>query len=217
MMRLFIQTSSGEYDVAVASDTEVLATSRGLVPTTRSRDVAEHLRHSLEAADCDICDIGSIAADVGPGGLAATRSGVAFANGLAYSLSCPVVGVGFFDLLHADLLSAGVDGRILCVRLGPAGQLFWSEYYDDVRGPLRICDAGQFRSYVASQSSKVTVAGNTRILGETLDGLPVDIIPKNHASMSSFFKAGAGSQYDAESVSIIRPLSEVESVAGVRA
>ena len=69
----------------------------------------------LEAEGQTKRQLTGIAANIGPGGLSATRAGVAFANAFAFGLGVPVAGVAHLDLLGREAARRGI-GTVLCVK-----------------------------------------------------------------------------------------------------
>jgi len=116
---LGIETSSVTYGVAVAVDGEVVAHR-----TLRRDDPAFTGLSDLVATVVD--DFGSVdavAVDIGPGNLASVRSGVAYANGLAFSLGKPILVASSLDLLALEA-AMQADGPVLCLRDAGSGRVY---------------------------------------------------------------------------------------------
>jgi tRNA A37 threonylcarbamoyladenosine modification protein TsaB len=77
--------------------------------------------------------IGRICVDLGPGNLGSVRAGVAYANGLGFSLDIPVIGV---DSLRLLALTAG-DPPVLCVRKSASGHVYAGLFMPDGRAVYR--------------------------------------------------------------------------------
>lgn len=60
-------------------------------------------------------DLTCVVANIGPGGLSATRAGVTFANAFAFGLGLPLAAVGYLDLLAREAAYRGL-GPALCVK-----------------------------------------------------------------------------------------------------
>jgi len=68
----------------------------------------------------DFAGLDAIAVDIGPGNLASVRSGVAYANGLAFSLGVPILVASSLELLAME---AG-DEPALCLRDAGSGRVY---------------------------------------------------------------------------------------------
>lgn len=113
---LGIETSSVAYGVAVSVDGTVVAQR-----TLRRDDPAfSGLADLVAAVVDDFSTIDAVAVDIGPGNLASVRSGVAYANGLAFSLGVPILVASSLELLA---LEAG-DGPALCLRDAGSGRVY---------------------------------------------------------------------------------------------
>jgi tRNA threonylcarbamoyladenosine biosynthesis protein TsaB len=116
---LAIETSSVTYGVAVGVDGEVVAqrTLRRDDPTfTGLADLVADTIQSFGAVD-------AVAVDIGPGNLASVRSGVAYANGLAFSLGKPILVASSLDLLALEAASQA-DNPTLCLRDAGSGRVY---------------------------------------------------------------------------------------------
>lgn len=133
-MRLGLDTTSGILHVALV-DGEGAWTAREVL--LKGHGTAERLVPALEAllaqAGASPQALSGVAACVGPGGFAALRVGVAFAEGLALT-GLPTWGFTAFELRARALREAGVAGDVALVLDGQRGDAFlqvWSE-----AGPL---------------------------------------------------------------------------------
>ncbi|SRR5574344_292794 len=88
---LAISTSAGQFAVILGDeDKNILYNS---TKTSQSQELDDLLKAGLEKIGRVAQDISEIIIDVGPGGTSRVRTGIAFANALAYSLNiavCPV-------------------------------------------------------------------------------------------------------------------------------
>jgi tRNA threonylcarbamoyladenosine biosynthesis protein TsaB len=113
---LAIETSSVAYGVAIAIDDTVVAQR-----TLRRDDAAfTGLADLVASVVPDFATIDAVAVDIGPGNLASVRSGVAYANGLAFSLGVPVLVASSLALLAME---AG-DEPALCLRDAGSGRVY---------------------------------------------------------------------------------------------
>lgn len=130
MICLGIESSCDETSLALVRDGELIGHTLasqacvhsvfgGVVPELAGR---EHYRHIgplfdelLEKADIEAWEIDCIAVARGPGLLGSLLVGVSFAKALALGLGRPLLGVNH---LHAHLLAAGLDGKLVYPGLG---------------------------------------------------------------------------------------------------
>jgi tRNA threonylcarbamoyladenosine biosynthesis protein TsaB len=121
---LAVETSSISYGVAV---------SGGPSRTLRRDDPSfTGLADLVASLGVDVAGLDAVAVDVGPGNLASVRSGVAYANGLAFALQKPIFPASSLELLALE--AGGAD--VLCLR--DAGQRHVYAWFDGVlrHGPL---------------------------------------------------------------------------------
>jgi tRNA threonylcarbamoyladenosine biosynthesis protein TsaB len=105
---LALETSSISYGAAV---------SGGASRTLRRDDPSfTGLADLVASLDVDVAALDAVAVDIGPGNLASVRSGVAYANGLAFALRKPIFAASSLELLALE--AGGPDA--LCLR--DAGQ-----------------------------------------------------------------------------------------------
>lgn len=117
---LAVETSSISYGVAVSdgsTTTGVLVRRRDEPGFAGLGAVAVEL---LDSLGLGFTDLRLLAVDVGPGNLGSVRAGVAYVNGLAFSLDVPVVSA---DAL--TLLASALDGEpVLALRNAGGGLVF---------------------------------------------------------------------------------------------
>ncbi len=164
---LALETSSRRPGIALARGGEMLYDSDMLSHIDGDGfDLASLVVSALATAGVAARDIGRVAVDIGPGGLNAVRSGVAFANGLAHALGVPIAPVTSFEIMgervrretglpvisvrgtNAALLLVGLyDGRMLRRTLsGPLAEV--ARELAELRGRFAI--AGRFRAELAA-------------------------------------------------------------------
>ncbi|HEV7654546.1 MAG TPA: tRNA (adenosine(37)-N6)-threonylcarbamoyltransferase complex dimerization subunit type 1 TsaB [Mycobacteriales bacterium] len=121
MLTLALETSTATFAAALATDDEVVAVRalEGVPP--QQRDLPGLVAGLLAEAGRGFADLGRIAVDVGPGNLAAVRTGVAYGNGLAFALG---IGVATADSLELMAAQAGPAVPVLCLRNAGAGRAY---------------------------------------------------------------------------------------------
>jgi tRNA threonylcarbamoyladenosine biosynthesis protein TsaB len=96
---LCIETSVTPYGVVLASKGEVVYNSLTVAVVNQDKDVAAIVQEAFWSTGLKPARLTKIAINCGPGGTSSIRTGVAFANSLAYSLNIPVAGFNTFELL----------------------------------------------------------------------------------------------------------------------
>jgi tRNA threonylcarbamoyl adenosine modification protein YeaZ len=103
-LTLIIDTSSRCANIAFANDKNIIFDTSEDFDLLKSRDVSTVVENGLKVINKTPSDINSIAVNIGPGGLNAIRSGVSFANALAFSLNIPVCPFTSFELMGSEVL-----------------------------------------------------------------------------------------------------------------
>jgi len=96
MLTVGISTSSGQFALVIGEDNKILFDSSEYPELNRELDdfLSTGLNHCKRAAN----EISHLIVDIGPGGTSRVRTGIAFANALAYSLQIPVYPVSSMEL-----------------------------------------------------------------------------------------------------------------------
>lgn len=133
-MRLGLDTTSSWLHLALVGPQGVHTHREALL---KGQGTSEVLVPALDAllarAGATAADLTGVAACVGPGGFAALRVGVAFAEGLALT-GLPTWGFTAFELRARALREAGVTGPVALVLDGQRGDAFLQTWGDT--GPL---------------------------------------------------------------------------------
>jgi len=101
MLTLGISTSTPRFSFVLGRGTEVLYNTDNY-EIDDPKDIGLLFQNALEAVGEPVSNIGKILVDNGPGGTSRVRTGVAFANSIAYSLGIPVY-------TASSLVVAGLD------------------------------------------------------------------------------------------------------------
>jgi tRNA threonylcarbamoyl adenosine modification protein YeaZ len=167
-LSLSIETSTATFAAALAADGEIVAV-RALegVPPAR-RDLPALVAGLLAETNHAFADLTRIAVDVGPGNLTAVRTGVAYADGLAFALGIGIATADSLELMAAQ--AGGGATPVLCLRNAGAGRayagLFGPGEPHYRHGPLaevvpvtgpEVLVTGDFRSEVAELLPGVVV------------------------------------------------------------
>ncbi|BCB79494.1 hypothetical protein Pflav_059040 [Phytohabitans flavus] len=110
-LTLSIETSSSDYGVALSAGRDLVRHQTVSRLTPGFVNVGELAAATLREAGHGFEDLERLAVNVGPGNLGSVRAGVSYANGLAFSLQVPVLGV---DSLTLTAIQAGRPGGPPC-------------------------------------------------------------------------------------------------------
>lgn len=171
MATLAVETSTATFAAALRephrSLVRVLA---GVRPA--DRDLPGLVADLLAEAGRTFADVDRIAVDVGPGNLTAVRTGVAYANGLAFALGVGVATADSLELMAAQHAEADPGTPVLCLRNAGGGRAYAGLFGPGLapwygHGPLAdvvaavggpdVVVAGDFRSEVAGLLPSVLV------------------------------------------------------------
>lgn len=201
---LCIETSSDRFSVVFGRGGRVLFDSSLDPLQAVSKDLPYLVGCGLTATGQRLDEIGIIAVDVGPGNLGSVRTGVAFANGLAFSLNKPLCALNAFELIGHDAAQQG-DVPILCIRKASAGNVFAAWYAGGVVtrmrfGPLaatvqalathagaqRFAVAGAFRADIAALLPAASISDSGIEIPQARTMLQLDLGgPARAASLSA--------------------------------
>lgn len=101
-LTLGISTSSTDFEAVLGDNSQVLFSSKNNLFLDDTKDIALLVSESLAQLGLTPHDIKNITVDIGPGGTSLVRTGVAYANGLAYSLGIPVCPVLSVELVGLE-------------------------------------------------------------------------------------------------------------------
>lgn len=178
-MKLLIRTSSGPYGAALFEGDRCIAQRETALDALRSRNIGELVAQLLAETGTDLRDINEIGVDLGPGGLSSARSGVSYANALAFGSGAALWGVSALDLQRA---CAG-PGRVLSMRPAAGRKCLWALYHDD-----RFITAGCDDPTTAVD--KGAARGASRAIGPmqrfALPDSPIELVDLDPPSFDAF-------------------------------
>jgi tRNA threonylcarbamoyladenosine biosynthesis protein TsaB len=158
---LAVETSSANHSVALGTPAGVQVSRAIRRQDPSFQGVGPIVASALAEAGGRFADIDRIGVDVGPGNLASVRSGVAYANGLAFSLGLPVLWANALELMAIEV--AGSDpGPVLCLRNAGGGNVYAGLFRDGATVGMRH---GPLERTVASMGGglvELSVAGTFR-------------------------------------------------------
>ena len=142
MLTLAVETSTAAFAVALGDGPRPIAGTVLERAAPRDRNLPELVAGLLAGAGHGFADLERIAVDVGPGNLTAVRTGVAYANGLAFAL-----GIGVVTADSLELMAEQVDGPVLCLRNAGGGgayaRLGTRYWHGPLTGIVRHVDTGE--------------------------------------------------------------------------
>lgn len=159
---LAVETSSAEYGVALCTPAELVA-ERTVRRDQTFSGIGQLVAELLHATGTGFADLTHLAVDVGPGNLSSVRTGVAYVNGLAFSLGREIFCANSFELLAGD-----VAGAVLCLRKAGGGNAYAGLFRDGAtlglrHGPLVEVVTGLCRDLPEVQDPpELSVAGAFR-------------------------------------------------------
>jgi tRNA threonylcarbamoyladenosine biosynthesis protein TsaB len=129
-LTLGIETSSSTYEVALFSTQEMVASNAVRRTDPAFVSIGELVAECLRSTGRTFRDIGRISVDLGPGNLGSVRAGVAYANGLSFSLGVPVIGINSLRLL-AITIAPSPESTVLCIRTSASGHVYAALFEPD--------------------------------------------------------------------------------------
>jgi tRNA threonylcarbamoyladenosine biosynthesis protein TsaB len=155
---LAIETSSVNYGIALGEGERVLASQTIRRDDPSFPGLAELVSASLARVGREIADIELLALDIGPGNLASVRRGVAYVNGLAFSLGKPIFVANSLRLLALE--AAESDERsVLCLRDAGHGGVYAGLFHHGTARRWRYGPLEQVVTALAGDRAEISVAG----------------------------------------------------------
>lgn len=158
---LAIETSTRKVSVAIFANNSIEFDSDVNSENLDNLDLYSLVSSALSSAGLTPRDLTAVAVDVGPGGLNAVRAGVTFVNGLALSLSLPIIPLSSLAIMSYQARAA-TSLPVLCVR-GATQDNACLAIYDGIADPMPIY--GTIRvlaDHVRSLATRYAVAGRFR-------------------------------------------------------
>ncbi len=124
---LAIETSSHSFSIVFGSGGKIVFDSANEPDLQQERDLSVWVNCGLQKMDRQVKEIEAISVNIGPGGLSFVRTGVAFANGLAFGLRIPVCPVSSFELMGFEAAKM-FQMPILCTMKASGGNAYAGLY-----------------------------------------------------------------------------------------
>lgn len=153
---LAVETSSSEFGVALCTPQELV------VERTVRRDqsfsgIGQLVAGLLGATGASFADLTLLAVDVGPGNLSSVRTGIAYVNGLGFSL-----GREIYCANSLELLAAEATGTVLCLRKAGGGNAYAGLFAGGAEQGLRHGPLAEVVPELCRDLPEVSVAGAFR-------------------------------------------------------
>jgi len=171
-MIVSISTSLSRFTVSISKGNKILCYKSRERVLNGETHIDLLLTTCLEELNIKISDISSIVTDIGPGGTSSVRTGVAFANGLSYSLNCPIVGVSSAEMI-------GIENflkykKSTCCLFKSVNKNYFAGFYDGVNTNLIYAQVEKIKQYIQNNFLEIVICGNkdvTQSLDTNLTGI----------------------------------------------
>jgi tRNA threonylcarbamoyladenosine biosynthesis protein TsaB len=210
---LALEASSRTFAVAVGDGETPRAQAAVRRDDPAFRELNELVTEALDSAGETFGDIGTIAVDVGPGGLLSIRAAVAYANGLAYALGAKLFPISSLELMAIAAQQAH-RGPILCLKRGQGGNTYAGLFADGEIADMRHGPADSVVPAIAGGLAQVCVAGAARDdVAGLLAGVVVEDSQIEEADVAVLYRTARAAAADPERLlPIVTPLNEASSI-----
>jgi tRNA threonylcarbamoyladenosine biosynthesis protein TsaB len=215
---LVIETSARPFSAVLGEGQKVLFNSCDQDCGDKFASIYKIVESGFKIASKSINDLSTIAVDIGPGGLSSVRSGVAFANSLAFGLSIPICPFSRFDLLGFQAWQQ-FQLPVLCTAKAHQGHAYAGLYVDNEIRVMRYGPLERVIQEITAGIEELTIAGvHNDLVCDLLDASPGDnrevhnskvqsCSAKTFMDMDFFSRSNCNSSYD--SVSPLNEQSEI--------
>jgi tRNA threonylcarbamoyladenosine biosynthesis protein TsaB len=176
------------------------------------RNVQAHVQAGLDQSGKAMSDVGCVFVDIGPGGLGATRTTVAFANALGFAASIPVIGLHAFELIGRHV-SAGGERPVVCIRPAARPNYYIGKVEAGVLSQFQFTDVEAVKEFVRAHRDIADFAG--KFTFPNIENAPDETWPVsqgNSASMECFLALGLEKYQTSPRSTRVFPISENLSV-----
>lgn len=192
MISLLMQNSAGQMSVGLAEGDQVLFDSTVDVDLAGSRNVEAYVRAAFTHTGKTMANVTCVFADIGPGGLGATRTTAAFANALGFAKTIPVIGIHAFELIGYHVAKT-VQKPVVCIRPAARPNYYVALYDQGELSEFSFVDTNTVKSFVRRHQDTAGFAGKfsfAAVAGAPESDWPVP--SANSASMVSFLAVALG-------------------------
>jgi tRNA threonylcarbamoyladenosine biosynthesis protein TsaB len=212
-LTLAIETSSPNYGAIIGTEHEMLRHGECLHDHPSFQSIGELTASLVAQAGAKLSDISRIGLDVGPGSLSSVRAGVAYANGLAFSLGAPIYGLSSLELMATEVL-ANHDLPVICMRKSQGGNVYAGLFTKLGPPTLRYGQLSQTIAELAGDARELCVAGAYRCaVSEVLPQAQVHVTEIDVPSVLTLYRILTSPNRDlGQPVALATPLTEAATV-----
>ena len=212
MISLLLQNSAGQMAVGLGEGDRLIFDSSRDAALVGLRNVQAHVQAGLDQTGKAMSDVGRVFVDIGPGGLGATRTTVAFANALGFAAAIPVIGLHAFELIGRHV-SAGGERPVVCIRPAARPNYYIGKVEAGVLSQFQFTDVEAVKEFVRAHRDIADFAG--KFAFPNVENAPDEIWPVsqgNSASMECFLALGLEKYQTSPRSTRVFPISENLSV-----
>lgn len=158
---LALETSSLKYGVAIGATREILIHRECRHDEKAFNSIGEFTASLVAEVGAKVSDISAIGLDVGPGSLSSVRAGVAYANGLAFSLGLPIVSLNSLELMASEVRQTR-DLPVLCMRKAQGENVYAGFFTRHGASQLRYGRLSSLVAELVSDCREICAAGAHR-------------------------------------------------------
>lgn len=160
-LTLAIETSSNNYSIALCTSQDIITCQTIRRDDPSFQGIGTMVSSTLSAVGGEFQDIERLAVNIGPGNLGSVRAGVAYANGLAFSLQRLIYCADSLSLLAAEVAES--DGEaVLCLRNAGSGNVYAGLFHDGRNSRMGHGAMDLMVNSLAGDLVRVSVAGAFR-------------------------------------------------------
>ncbi len=173
-MLLALDTSTSQIGLALYDGERLLAERLWVSRVRHTVELAPAVEQILQQSGTALSALTALGVALGPGSFTSLRVGLAFAKGLAFSLSLPLIGIPTLEILAAPL-SLSSDSALACLLAAGRGRLAVGWYTASASG-WQACAENLRVTSAEALSAEITRP--TFLTGE-LTGAERQILSKN--------------------------------------
>ena len=114
---LFIDTTSGSSQIALAAGNQVLASDQCLAQQDQAPWLQPAIGRLFETAGLRMAAIDAVAVSAGPGSYTGLRIGMASAKGICFALNKPLIALDTLKIMAAATVPVSPDEAIICPQI----------------------------------------------------------------------------------------------------
>jgi tRNA threonylcarbamoyl adenosine modification protein YeaZ len=155
---LAVETTSIYYGVAVFAGHEVLAHRTIRRDDPEFDSIGALAKAVLTGTGHAFGELTLLAVNAGPGNLTSVRAGIAYVNGLGFSVGCPIVAVDALTLLAREV-DERLEEPVLCLRNAGGGNVYAGLFAADAAPVLAHGPLGSVVPRLAGGLESLSAAG----------------------------------------------------------